>query len=260
MQNLVSRSLRNTAFVLSGLLLFNQLSYAADMPASLPDMPMPQVPRISAQTGVQTNPSQPPVPSAILNGKTVFIVNAGSGTGFPAGPDAAYTQFYNDMKEWGRYELVDTPAAADMIFQLRSAAPIGGVYVVDGTGQSYRSPMLFLTIIDPKTQVPLWTLSQPFYTALWKKDRTDWISLSVMNVVSRVKLLTGDRPDPGETAALNESPKYHHSKKVWLWLLVPAAIAGGTTAIIIHENNAYNNFKTQNGLTCATNPFFCTNP
>jgi hypothetical protein len=52
------------------------------------------------------------------------------------------------MKDWGRYELVSTPADADLVLQIHAA---------DLTG-SYDE--LRLTLLDPRSNVTLWTFSE----------------------------------------------------------------------------------------------------
>lgn len=95
-----------------------------------------------------------PLPAQIVNAKKAFISNAGEQRNlegdlrFTGGPDRAYNQFYAAMKDWGRYELVSTPADADLVLQIHAA---------DLTG-SYDE--LRLTLLDPKSNVTLWTFSE----------------------------------------------------------------------------------------------------
>jgi hypothetical protein len=64
----------------------------------------------------------PPVPSTILTAKKVFISNTTGEMVLPPGnPDMTYNEFYAAMKSWGRYELVSSPADADMVFEIRFA-------------------------------------------------------------------------------------------------------------------------------------------
>jgi hypothetical protein len=103
-----------------------------------------------------------PVPAQIVTAKRVFISNAGGESflfpgEFSGTPDRAYNQFYAALKSWGRYELVPTPAEADLVLEIRLIAPIGGVSVTNGDGSSWTDPQFQLKILDPKTRVGLWT-------------------------------------------------------------------------------------------------------
>ncbi len=69
-----------------------------------------------------------PVPPGLLNGKKVFLSNAGVDSGlfphpFSGGADRAYNQAYAALLKEGRYELVTDPGAADLVFELRLNAP-----------------------------------------------------------------------------------------------------------------------------------------
>jgi hypothetical protein len=68
-----------------------------------------------------------PRPAQIVAAKKVFISNAGVGT------DMTYDQFYAAIKGWGRYELVASPADADLVFEISFSSQITGV---SGTKES----------------------------------------------------------------------------------------------------------------------------
>ena len=118
-----------------------------------------------------------PVPVQILAAKTVFIANAGgeqnpSDSQFNGGPDRAYNQLYAEMKTWGRYELVSSPADADLFFELRftqtrvasdpqEALKLDVVY----------DPQLRLVIRDPKTQAVLWGFTEHMQWAILQGNR-----------------------------------------------------------------------------------------
>jgi hypothetical protein len=65
-----------------------------------------------------------PVPAQILSAKKVFIANGGGDESrfespqYTGGPDRLCNEFYAAMKSWGRYELVSSPAQADLIFEI----------------------------------------------------------------------------------------------------------------------------------------------
>ncbi|MGA8938007.1 MAG: hypothetical protein WB439_02470 [Acidobacteriaceae bacterium] len=103
---------------------------------------------------------QPPaqdVISRVTAAKTIFLSNAGGNNYFngqiTGGPNASYDELYAALQQWGYFHLVDSPAHADLIFQIRGAermpelrpAPFGNIIP-----QQYR-PMFELTILDPRT-------------------------------------------------------------------------------------------------------------
>ncbi len=96
-----------------------------------------------------------PVPAQIMSAKKVFISNGGEQRNpdgdlyFSGGPDRAYNQLYASVKEWGRYELVSAPADADLVFQIHLADLRVGFF-----------DELDLVVVDPKTHITLWTLSE----------------------------------------------------------------------------------------------------
>ncbi|MGA9979038.1 MAG: hypothetical protein WBQ08_10460 [Candidatus Sulfotelmatobacter sp.] len=100
-------------------------------------------------------PSAAPVPTRIASAKKAFISNAGeqrNSSGdlyFSGGPDRVYNQFYANMKDWGRYELVPDPADADLVLEIRLAD------VPQGSYNEVR-----LVLLDPKTHVTLWTFAE----------------------------------------------------------------------------------------------------
>ena len=104
-----------------------------------------------------------PVPLQISTAKKVFISNAPGDTIAPAigGNYSAYNQFYAAINGLGQYELVSSPAEADLVFEISFTNSLAGVGGTSSTGCSSSSnPMLRLVIVDPKTQVPLWWFSE----------------------------------------------------------------------------------------------------
>ena len=68
--------------------------------------------------------------------KRVFVSNAGAdvvGTVFSGGDDRPYNQFYAEMKNWGRYQLMPSPAGSDLIFEVVFVNQVVGFDVNNGT-------------------------------------------------------------------------------------------------------------------------------
>ncbi len=106
-----------------------------------------------------------PMPPAIYAAKTAFVSNAGADSGlfphpFSGDPDRAYNQFYAALQDWGRYQLVAAPDAADLVLELRLFAPNGPANANKQKGASDPLPMFRLSVIDRKTHYTLWALTE----------------------------------------------------------------------------------------------------
>ena len=142
-----------------------------------------------------------PVPPQVAAAKRVFIANAGganfetvfSEIAFSGGPDRAYDQFYVAMKSWGRYEIVPSPADADLILKVR--------WLVSDTG--LKLPILGevgVEIIDPKTTITLWNLGEYVRGALLLGNRDKNFDRALNAVVERMKKLVQAPASSGTVA------------------------------------------------------------
>lgn len=138
----------------------------------------------------QQKPEIPPapVPPQILSAKKIFVSNA-PGDFAPGGdygnygPYRAYNQFYASIKDWGYFELVSAPADADLIFEIRFAErPIT---------TSFKSPQFLITMIDPKTHVPLWWVNESIQSANRASTSDKNYDQAMTNLVNDVKRLVG---------------------------------------------------------------------
>jgi hypothetical protein len=135
-------------------------------------------------------PAPAPVPAQISAAQKVFISNAGGEsletvideTVFNGGPDRPYNQFYAAMKSWGRCELVSSPADADLVLEIS--------WVLTDTG--LRLPVLGqlrLVVIDPKTHVTLWNLTEYVRGAILLGNRDKNFDQAMNTVLGRLKTL-----------------------------------------------------------------------
>jgi len=130
---------------------------------------------VPALSGQEPKISSAPVPAEIASARKVFVSNAGADLVAQsvfkrAGqPDQAYNHFYSAMQAWGRYELVSSPADADLVFEIRFSAPM----YYNGTLAIY-DPQFGLNIVDAKTHFLLWNLAESvegaFRKATWLKN------------------------------------------------------------------------------------------
>ena len=125
-------------------------------------------------TAKTSKPTPPPahIPAQILSAKTAFISYAGVDNPyfnsrvpkFTGGdPYGIYNQFYDAINKWGQYQLVSTPADADVILEI-SAIYTPGI----------STPIFRLRILDPKTTVTLWSFYEElgFSPQGWDKTLT----------------------------------------------------------------------------------------
>jgi len=119
---------------------------------------MLQLPLSMAQSKPAVVPAAP-IPPQILAAKKVYVANAGGDemTGndqrFSGGADRAYNEFYAAMKSWGRFEIVNSPADADLLLEIRQS--VSAVTPTSG-GTSSFIPQFQLNIRDHKTNAMLW--------------------------------------------------------------------------------------------------------
>jgi hypothetical protein len=135
-----------------------------------------------------------PVPPQISSAKKVFISNLGTDSFYTAdhnwysgGPNRAYNQFYEAMKTWGRYDLVSVPADADLVVEISCQ---------DSTAQG--PTQLRLRIVDPKTQVALWGVTEHLEAAGMAKNREKNFNLAMTALLNDVKQLVSPLPQPAQ--------------------------------------------------------------
>ncbi len=157
-------------------------------------------PALTAQHAKKPAIEPAPVPPQIAAAQKVFISNGGGATLNDAlgttvvsgGPDRPYDEFYAAMKGWGRYDLVDSPAAADLIFQVS--------FALSGTGLEHWAPngtftkiavlgSLRVVILDPKTHVVLWTIVEYVPGAVLLSNCDKNFDRSMDRLVDRLKKL-----------------------------------------------------------------------
>jgi hypothetical protein len=140
-------------------------------------------------------PTTAPVPPQIAAARSVFIANGGGEsldtvidqTVFNGGPDRPYNEFYAAMKGWGHYQIADSPAAADLVFEIS--------WNLSDTG--LKLPVLGqlrLLVIDPKTHVTLWTLTEYVRGAILLGNRDKNFDYAMNAIVNRMKALEVPTP------------------------------------------------------------------
>jgi hypothetical protein len=115
-----------------------------------------------------------PLPSSILQAKKVFLTNGG-------GSNLAYDAFFAAMQKWGRYEIVGSPEAADVVIEFAYRVEDHGTRVWSATNtytgetnvhsRELIDPQLVLTIYDSKTRQSLWSTTDHRRLARREKNR-----------------------------------------------------------------------------------------
>lgn len=215
-----------------------------------------------ASSSVHVRPHQPPssgiptgpVPPQIAAAKTVFLINAGADPNFPDDGSKSYSHIYAALQAWGHYQLVDSPAKADLLFRLRDIAPVTGVSGDENNVYSIDSPTFKLTIIDAKTNVPIWTVNSPVIVAGRGRSREGWFELSVTNLVSRVKVLANVPLTEAESNDLTTYPKSHAGVAAGLLIGGMLAVGIGGGFLLHHEfENSLAQQKADQDKFCEAN-------
>lgn len=112
-------------------------------------------------------PPAPEVSAKIASAKTVFVSNLGSdqiaANYIVGGADESYKAFYASLQQWGHFNLVDSPAKADLIFEIYSTVRRADLkWVGPGLGpNSYQETdypaVIALTVKDASTLNVLWS-------------------------------------------------------------------------------------------------------
>ena len=119
-------------------------------------------------------PPPGPIPGPIASAQKIFIGNAGMDAfsmqafgELGLNGTAPYDTLYSTVKSWGNYQLVGSPADADLVLEIRFTAPFSGgngerswdfQRILANTTWQFQTEV---TIYDAKTHFLLWTLTQP---------------------------------------------------------------------------------------------------
>jgi hypothetical protein len=149
---------------------------------------------VSAQQA--KDPPAAPLPAQIVSGKKAFVSNASGEQVIASGvSELTYNEFYADMKSWGRYELVSTPADADLVFEVRYQR-YSEVRIIRGEGGS-GGELIGVRILDPKTHVVLWAFTENIKAANRQATGRKNFDQAMGNLVEDIKKLAGQAAASG---------------------------------------------------------------
>jgi hypothetical protein len=139
------------------------------------------------------------VPPALLAAKTIFLANAGADSGlfpqpFSGDPNRSYAGFYAALQASGKHQLVDNPAAADLILELQLTAPNGPSSGNKQNGASDPLPMFRLVIYDRPTHYVLWALTETINVALLQKTHDKNFDQALSDLAYDFDQVTGKLP------------------------------------------------------------------
>ena len=155
--------------------------------------------RCAAQQRKQTPPAS--VPQLVLQAKKVFIANGGGDESlfdspqYSGGPDRLYNEFYTAMKSWGRYELVGSPAEADLVIEIRLTI------LQPSRRETEYDSQFHLAIRDVKTHETLWGLTEHAQTAILQRNQDKNFEQALTGILSELRRIAG----PGPAIAKNGS-------------------------------------------------------
>lgn len=146
----------------------------------------------------QMLPQPAPVPAKLM-GKKVFLSNAGADSGlfpspFSGGPSRAYDYLYAALKKDGTYTLVNDPAAADLVFEIRVTAPSGPQNPSKVYGASDPLPMVRLVIYDRPTHYVLWADTQSIDVAFKQKTHDENFDKAIDRLLMDLKSVATPNP------------------------------------------------------------------
>ncbi|HWW96252.1 MAG TPA: DUF4136 domain-containing protein [Edaphobacter sp.] len=199
-----------------------------------------------------------PVPSQITSARTIFIANGGGPNYFNAftgGADRGYSQIFAALQLWNRYQIVDSPSQADLIFEIHAIAPAvdtGGAGGADGT--FVYNPQLILRILDPKTNALLWTTTANVKAAGGQNSRDKGFDESVAVLIDHVRQLTGEQLNPAQVKAIRSNNQMPTSAKVFLGVGIGAFVG---LAIFGIYRVTHRNTPTLPTIPACPNPPFC---
>lgn len=135
-----------------------------------------------------------PIPPAIAAAKKVFISNAGTDNLatiiFSGGPNRCYNDFYHQVQALGRYEIVSSPAEADIVLEISLRFSQARV------NNTLRWWLLGLRILDPKTQIVLWSLDANVKQGGIRGTSDRNLDITMTQIVSELNGLVGASPLP----------------------------------------------------------------
>ncbi|MFC6646967.1 hypothetical protein ACFQBQ_15560 [Granulicella cerasi] len=185
---------------------------------------------------------------------TIAIVDVSQPFGWSEAEVNATPLLQAAMRAWGQFKITRDPSKADVVFEISPTRQPYTYYSPHGVAYHGHNPYLQLTVVDPKTEDPLWSITVP---ALTGYDHTrDLFAMSIGNVVSQVKLLDGVALTPQETSDLGYlDRKIAHDRKVarTAGFIVIGVFVAATVGGIVAFRHSVDNAKKAQEQFCQEN-------
>ena len=135
---------------------------------------------------LQAEAPHPPLPTALTSARKLFLGNAGDQEN--ADCLRAYTDLYTDIAKLGRFELLATPANADLILEMHYE-------LTPGQTAGHDDPRRFrVVLIDPASHVVLWSLVERTNYAVRQSKRDENLDEVVAKLTADLDALTSAQP------------------------------------------------------------------
>jgi len=140
-----------------------------------------------------------PTPTQLTASKKIFVSNAGGDTNslYTGSAERLYNQFYVAVKNWGRYELVGSPAEAELVFEVSFSNPFTGQNIYGGSGnipintKTLTDPHFTVRVIDVGTRMTLWVFTQHIEPALLESNRDKNFDQALARLVNDIRNVAG---------------------------------------------------------------------
>lgn len=136
------------------------------------------------------DPSAAPLPAALTTAHSLFLGNAGDQEN--ADCLRAYNGFYAGLQKLGRYQLVGSPANADLVLELHYEIDLGQSIASNNGNRSVRQ--FRVVLLDPHTHITLWSLTESTNYALFQKNRNRNLDETVGKLVDDFASLASSQP------------------------------------------------------------------
>lgn len=134
--------------------------------------------------------SSAPLPSALASASKLFLGNAGDQEN--ADCLRAYNDFYEGISASGKYQVVLDPSEADLVLELHYEISLGQAVASHDTNASVRQ--FRVVLLDPKTHVVLWSLTERTNYALLQGNRNKNLDETVAKLVDDLQQLLASQP------------------------------------------------------------------